>query len=126
MGQYSRYDAKENVIFTDLSGLVSGPEVVDSVIDEVIAIAGSLREKVFVVVSWQDAKMEPSLAEHYGQRVQELLNYVRGIVRYAATDIHTRIAIRTQTVKHNFQSSRSHIYSSKEEALSAIRNGEIG
>jgi hypothetical protein len=121
MGKYSYYDEKEGVIFTNLAGLESTREITDAVINEVIAIARSLPQKVFVVVNWQGARINDP--EYYGQRVAELMQYIRGVVRYSATDVHTRIAIRTQTIKRHLQASRSHIFNSKEEALAAIRSG---
>ncbi len=124
MGKYSYYDDKEKVIFTDISGLTQTKEITDEVIEEVIEIARSLPEKVFLVVNWKDAHLNDP--DYYGKRVAELIPLIRGVVRYAATDIHTRIAIRTQTVKHHFQASRSFIFTSKEEAMAAIRSGELG
>lgn len=126
MGKYSYYDEKEDVIFTDITGIASVRSSVDTVIDEVIAIARSLPKRVFIVVCWQDVKMDAVTAQYYGERVADLLkNYVRGIVRYGANDVQTRINIRTETVRHHTQGSRSYLYPTKEEALAALRRGEV-
>lgn len=124
MAKYSYYDPQERVVFVDLTGLRADPAIVDEVIDEEISIAHTLPEKVFLVVCWKDVVMSPAATERYGQRLPELLKHVRGIVRYDATEVTTRIAIRSQTVVNNLQKAKAHLYSSKEEAIAAVRQLE--
>ena len=125
MGKYSNYDPKEGVIFTDLTGLKASPKLTDEVIDELLALARSLPNKAWVVVCWKDVQMDQANAEHYGVRVKEVIPYLRGIVRYETNEIHTRLFIRSQTVKHKLQGSRTNIYPTRADALAAIRNGEV-
>lgn len=120
MSKFSHFDIKEGVIFTDLTGLVGTPEIVDGVMDEVIALAKTLPRKVYMVVCWKDVKMDPATSEQYGKRLPELLENVRGVVRYDATEVTTRLAIRAKNVRYNIQNAKTHIYSSKEEALAAV------
>jgi hypothetical protein len=125
MGKYSNYDPKEGVIFTDLTGLKSSRELTDEIVDEAIAIARNLPKKPWIVVCWKDVQMDQANAEHYGMRVKELMKYIRGVVRYEANEIHTRLFIRSQTVKHHLQGARTNIYPTRADALAAIRNGEV-
>lgn len=125
MGKYSNYDEKEGVILTDLTGLTSSRQTVDEVIDEVIQIADSLPQKTYLVACWKNLQLDKDTADYYGQRLIELLQHVRGIVRYEATDVITRIAIRAETVKHNLQGAKANIFANKEEALEAIRKGRV-
>ena len=124
MGKYATYDSTEKVISTDLTGLIGTPQIVDEVMDEIIAVAKTLPEKVFMIVCWKDVKMDPVTSEHYGQRLPDLLNYLRGIIRYDATEITTRLAIRAKNIKYQTQNAKTHIYTSKEEALAVVRQME--
>lgn len=124
MGKYATYDPTEKVISTDLTGLIGTPQIVDEVMDEIIAVAKTLPEKVFMIVCWKDVKMDPVTSEHYGQRLPDLLNYLRGIIRYDATEITTRLAIRAKNIKYQTQNAKTHIYTSKEEALAVVRQME--
>lgn len=125
MGRWSKYDEQENIIHTDISGIVATIPIVDEVIDEVIELAGTLPSKVFMVVCWRKVKMaNASVATHYGNRLPGLLKHIRGIIRYDVSEVASRIVIRSETLKHNVQHSRSHIYATKEEALAAVRSLE--
>jgi hypothetical protein len=127
MGKWSYYDSTENIVYTDISGIENSLNSVNSVIDEVINLVKDLAEKPYLIVCWKDVQMAPEVAEHYGKRTAHLIqNYLKGVARYSANDITTRIHLRTETIKHHTQGSRSHIYDTKEEALEAIRRGEIG
>jgi hypothetical protein len=127
MGKWSNYDVEENIVYTDITGVENSMQSVDNVIDEVIGLVRDLPEKPYLIVCWRDVSMDPDVADYYGKRTADLIrNYLKGVARYAATDIATRIHLRTETIKHHTQGSRSHIYNTKEEALEAIRNGEIG
>lgn len=125
MGKYSNYDTKEGIIFTDLTGVKATHEIIDEVIEELLALTRPLPTKPWVVVCWKDVQMDQANAEHYGVRVKELMPFLRGVVRYKANDIHTRLFIRSQTVKHRLQGSRTNLYPTKAAALAAIRNGEV-
>ena len=125
MGKYCRYDEVEKVIFVDLTGLkVETAQLVDEVVDEEIALAKTLPAKVFQLVCWKDVTMSPEATQRYGERLPDILKYMRGIVRYDATEVTTRIAIRSMTVTNNMQKAKAHIYASREEALAAIRKLE--
>lgn len=125
MGKYCYYDEVEKVIFVDLTGLsVETSQIVDEVVDEGIGLAKTLPKKVFQVVCWKNVTMSPIATERYGERLPELMKYLSGIVRYDATEVTTRIAIRSMTVTNNIQKAKAHIYSSKEEALAVVRRLE--
>jgi hypothetical protein len=124
MNRRISYDPKERVIFVDLTGLVATPQLVDEIVDEEIALAKTLTEKVFMVVCWKDVKMDPASSDRYGERLPELLKHFRGIVRYDASEITTRLAIRAKNMKQHTQNDKTHIYSSREEALAAVRHME--
>jgi hypothetical protein len=127
MGRWSHYDAEENIVYTDITGVENSIHSVDVVIDEAIDLVKDLPEKPYLIVCWKDVTMDPDVAEYYGKRTAHLIQtYLKGIARYSATDISTRIHLRTETIKHQTQGSRSHIYDSKEEALEAVRRGDIG
>lgn len=123
MGKYSHYDATENVILTDVTGIAAATRaVIDDIFDELNAIARSLREPVYVVACWKQVTFrDPAVAEYYGQRTGDLLKYVRGVVRYGADDPITRSYIRAQAMKHRAEGTRSNLFDSRAEALAAVR-----
>jgi len=127
-GKYSRYDPTEDVIFTDITGLLAkDTKIIDLVFDELIGIARRLHHKVYVVGCWKDVKVSnPTIAIHYGNRSAELLIHVRGVVRYAADDPLTRAYVRTEMLKHQMQGTRSNLFGTREQALQAVRQLERG
>jgi hypothetical protein len=125
MGKYSYYDAKEGVIFTDLTGLTSNRRTVDEVVDELLAVIRSVPKKVYLVACWKDVALDKDTAEYYGQRATEVAKQILGTVRYDTTDVVTRIALRAETVKHSLQRGKANIFPSKEAALEAIRSGKV-
>jgi hypothetical protein len=121
MNRYARYDATENHIFVDLSNMTVNYEVLSRSFDEVVAIAKSLPDKVYVLACWNNTELDTGILEIYGDSTESLFQYVRGIVRYGRLNSVTSVTIRAQTVKRKLQGLRSHIYPTKEEALQKIR-----
>src|SRR5689334_15098585 len=102
MAKYTYYDQKENVIFCDPTQLPPSRENIDLISDEVEEIARSiLPRKAFMLVCYKEIKIDPQLAEYYGQRMARTQNLLRGVVRYGIEDVVTRIVLRSETVKHN-------------------------
>jgi hypothetical protein len=126
MGIYSDYDPKEKVIFSHGAESEGASQNTVDYFDEVIDIAKSLPQKVYLVVCWKGTKLTPEAIQHYNSRLPELLKYIRGIVRYEADDPVARIVIRSGTVVNNYQKAAAHIYKTKEEALAAVRRLEQG
>jgi hypothetical protein len=124
MGKYSDYDPKEKVIFSHSVDNELAAQNTDEYFDEVIEIARSLPQKVYLLVCWKGAKLTPDAIQNYNKRLPELLKHIRGIVRYEADDPVARIVIRSGTVVNNYQKAEAHIYKTKEEALAAVRRLE--
>jgi hypothetical protein len=125
MSKYSRFDPKENVIATDVTGVSGTRESIDEIFDELTAVAKSLRRKVWVVACWKQVTFdEEGAAEYYGKRTAELLHWVKGVMRYGADDPLTRSYIRTQTLKHRAEGTRSNLFETRREALAAVRAAE--
>ncbi len=125
MGKYAYYDPEEEVIFCDPTGLSASKENIDLIAAEVEGVARSiLPKKVFMVVCYKEVKMSPELAEYYGERMTTTQKMLNGSVRFAMEDVVTRIALRSEIVKHGLQKGQAHIYASKEEALAAVRKME--
>jgi len=118
------YDPKEKVIVADLTGLALSEPILRKMAAEVVQLAKSLSEKVFMISCWKVVKIDDNFGKYFPELTAELLRYTRGIVRYEATEVLTRANIRTQTVKHHHQNTQSHIYATREEALAAIRKLE--
>jgi hypothetical protein len=126
MGKYSRYDATDDVILTDVTGIVARTNaVIDEIFDELVVIASKRSRKTWVVACWKDVKFDdPSVATHYGERTKGLLQHVAGVMRYAANDPITRAYVRSQMLKHRADGTRSNLYETFEEALAAVREEE--
>jgi hypothetical protein len=126
MTSHSRYDPDLDVIRTDVTG-IGAPDrhVVDEIFDELIAVGRSRPRKTWVIACWRDVKIDdPAVATYYGERTAELMQYVAGVVRYAANDPVTRAIVRSETLKHRAQGTRSNLYATFDEALAAVREAE--
>lgn len=123
---YSRYDAGLDVILTDVTGVEARDRgVIDAIFDELIALARAQPRKRWVIACWKDVKFEdPAVATYYGERTAELLEHVVGVVRYAANDPVTRAVVRSETLKHRAQGTRSNLFATFEEALAAVRDAQ--
>lgn len=126
MRSFSRYDADLDVIRTDVTGIEARDHhVIDAIFDELIAIGRARARKTWVIACWKDVKIEdPALATYYGERTAELMKYVAGVVRYATTDPITRAIVRSETLKHRKDGTRSNLYATFEDALAAVREAE--
>jgi hypothetical protein len=123
MGKYSRYDAANDVIVTDVTGVhATHNGIIDEIFDELVALATERPRKPWVVACWQGVKLdEPAVVAHYGERTKNLLQHVAGVMRYAASDPLTRASVRAQTLEHRAEGTRSNLYETFEEALAAVR-----
>jgi hypothetical protein len=119
--RYATYDRQNDVVWVDATGVAATSKaVIDDIFDELDATAKSLPGRYFIAC-WKNVKIaDAEVASHYGKRSAELLSLCKGIVRYAATDPLTRSYIRTETIKHRAEGSRSNLYESREEALAAV------
>lgn len=126
MGKYSRYDAKNDVIVTDVTGVVARDRsVIDAIFDEIIELTRSRPGKPWVISCWKDVRFDdPALAAYYGERTAGLLQHVAGVVRCAANDPITRALVRSQTLEHRAEGTRSNIHETFEEALAAVRSAQ--
>src|SRR5690348_11509587 len=118
------YDPKENIIFADLTGLTLTEAVLTDMTNQVIQVAKTLPEKVFLVSCWKDVKLEQDFAKYFSELAKDLLHHVRGLIRYEVTEPLTRANVRTQTIRGHLQNTQSHIYANREEALIAVRKLE--
>ena len=125
MRQRCAYLAEKGVIFIDLTGLYADADQVDELFDEVLRLAAAAPEPPIVLSCWTGAKMSPRAAERYGQRLPEARGMLAGLVRYNVTDPATRIRLQTQLQRHSAWAFADPIYSSREEALEAIRQMRV-
>ena len=125
MAQYVTYDQENNVLFADYTDLTLRGPIVEEVIAEVKELSATLVEKVYLLSCFQNTKVIPNepgkLQEEWGNYVQRLLEYVKGVVRYAPTDFVINVTIRTSTVAFHQQDTHSYLFPTKEAALEAIR-----
>jgi hypothetical protein len=124
MIKYVSYDQKNNVLFADYTNQTLSPEIFDQIMSEVRTLAAQLPQKLYFLACLKNTKTTPELQMVWGQYSVQMLQYVKGIVRYEATDTATNIAIRSGTVRYHVQGINSHIYPSREAALAAIRQME--
>lgn len=108
----------------DHTGMTLTGEVLTEFKEQYIETASQLPHKVYAISCWKDAKIPSDVGDFYAETLVEILKHVRGIVRYEATDFLTNVTIRTQTVRHRLQHSKSNIYPSKEAAIEAVRKLE--
>jgi hypothetical protein len=124
MAKYAIYDPTENVIFTDFTGLIITQEVMAAILQDTVAVALTLLpNKVYVLACWENVQMAMD-GNTYGEYVGELLQHVKGVVRYGANNLLVNVTIRNQTVKHHFQNTQSHLYKTRAEALEVLHKLE--
>jgi hypothetical protein len=124
MGKYAVYDPTENVIFTDFTGLTITQEIMAAVLQDCITAAQALLpNKVYVLACWENVQMVMD-GNTYGEYVGQLLQHVKGIIRYGANNLLVNVIIRNQTVKHHFQNTQSHLYKTRAEALEVLHKLE--
>lgn len=125
MSSYAQWDAVERVIFVDLSGAELGARDVDQVCEDILREARRRApERPFVLVDWTGGRFLPDGAKRFDERVAGLYEGVRAIVRYGVDDILTRVGLRTDTLKLRLQDLKTHLYETRADALSAIRQFE--
>lgn len=119
------YDAKDNVVHFDATGLAGSAEDVDVAFDELMMVGRALPKKAYVVTCWEGVVLTAEGARRYSERLTELYAHYLAIVRYATRDLTTRVHIRTETIKQRVQGAKAMIYDTRAEALEAVRRGEV-
>ncbi len=119
-----RYDAVRHIIDLDLTGIVPTPQIIDEVIDGIIATARPLKRKPHLLVNWKGVQLDLPAAKRYGERLEELAPLLTALVRYGVEDTSTRVQIRSEFIKHKV-GMRAHFFATREQALAAIANGEV-
>jgi hypothetical protein len=119
-GKYHSYDRANDVVWVDVTGVdATSTDVIDDIFDELLEAARSYPDRYFIAC-WRNVKLaDAEVADYYGKRSAELLGACAGILRYAATEPLTRSYIRTETIKHRAEGSRSNLFESREDALAA-------
>ena len=82
---------------------------------------GNLKKTLSV---FDAVKELPEFGKYFSELAKELLQHVRGLIRYEVTEPLTRANVRTQTVLSHLQNTQSHIYANRQEALAAVRKLE--
>jgi hypothetical protein len=124
MANYVSYDKENNILFADYTNQTLTTAIFDQILREVRTLVAQLPQKVYFLACLKNTKTAPELQMVWGQYSVEMMQYVKGIVRYEANDTVTNIAIRSSTVRYHVQGINSHIYPSREAALAAIRQME--
>ena len=119
------YDKENNVIFMDFTNLTITTDIMDQSALEVVKLAEHLLpQKVYLLACFQNSKIAPELQDTWGTYTQRSLEYVKGVIRYQASDLVTNVTLRSNTVRYHTQGNNSFIYPSREAALEAIRQLE--
>jgi hypothetical protein len=121
----AHYDARDNVVHYDATGLVGEAADVDTAFDELMAVGRTLPKKAYIVTCWAGVVLTAEGARRYGERLPELYDHYIAVVRYATNDLTTRVHIRTETIKQRVQGAKAMIYETRDEALAAIRRGDV-
>lgn len=123
MEQGCYYDKQENVIFLELAYYDAHPS--ENPLNDIILLSNTLPQKAYLVVNGTGVKHNPEGLEAFAKALAVLLSYVKRVVRYGFNDTHTRIKLRTEVIKQDFQNSKPNIFDTREQALAAIREGSI-
>jgi len=127
MARWARYNSRDDVIDVTVVDVAASAAIIDEIFDEITAIAKRLLpRKTHVLVCLRNTTIGTEVAAHYGERMAGLQSLVRGTARYDATESLTRVHVRAEVVKRGLQGSKAHLYPSREEALAAIRRGDVG
>lgn len=120
--RFSHYDAQNDLLHVDATGVVAHREVIDAIFDELIALARSRPSKPWVIACWKDVSFEsePEIATYYGERTAGLMQHVAGVVRYAANEPLTRAFVRSVATQHRAAGTRANLFETYEEALAAV------
>jgi hypothetical protein len=121
------YDDKEEVIVIDFTNLTVTREIMDKAVADTIEIVKMLPRKVWAFACYYNSKIDQEIltSGYYGLKLAELHEYVHGIIRYGVDNLYARSGIRTQKVKYPSSGSRANFYNTKEEALTALRRGDV-
>jgi hypothetical protein len=125
MLKHCEYDQENKVIVWTITRTPSTAEGFTEAYAEIIKLAQSLPEKVFLFVDWKDAVIPPLRQAFFRPFVVEVLKHVRGIVRYNMANLEIRMQMRKDTINATLEDTRMYIYPSKEIALEAIHKGEL-
>jgi len=117
MNKYCCYDREENVIVINLTDLSLNSSIVESVISEVAEITTVLPTKLFAVVFWKDVKIPLDMQDCISSSMAQLLNYVRGLVRYETEELSPFRIIKGNSHSYVFASKPK----SKAAALASVR-----
>lgn len=125
MPKYCEYDKENKLIVWTIKNVPPTAEGFTEAYSEIIKLAQSLPEKVFLFVDWKDATIPPLTQAFFRPHVAEVLKHVRGIVRYNLINVEIRVQLRKDAINSSLEDARMYIYPSKEAALEAIHKGEL-
>jgi hypothetical protein len=116
------FDPSEDMVWIDLSDLTLTSVVVDTFIKELIRLATVLPHKVYALLCWHHTTIPFEVADYYAQESAKIALLYLGLLHYAVTDPYTNVTLRMQTLRNPdvVVEANPNIYTSKEEALSAI------
>jgi hypothetical protein len=122
MGVDFQYDSKENILHIRVKHKLTTREDVDHVIGKIKQQARAVGRPYFLT-DLTGLNVEPDVSDYLGSQVKELTDkYALGIYRYSSSP-YVRVVFRSQGISKGF---KSNIYSSKDEALEALRASTPG
>ncbi|MEI6046314.1 MAG: hypothetical protein WCS37_18345 [Chloroflexota bacterium] len=121
------YDQNEEVIVADFTNLTITRDIIDRAVADARELAWRLPRKVWAFACYRNSKMDQELVSsgYYDRKLAEFQDCVHGIIRYGSEESSLMLGLRTPTVAYHLQGSRSNFFATKEEALTALRRGEI-
>jgi len=122
MGVEFQYDPKDNILHISVKHEFKTREDVDHVIGKIKHQARAAGKPYFLT-DLTNLEVDPEVSDYLGSQVKELVDkYSLGIYRYS-TSPYVRVVFRSQGISKGF---KSNIYSSKDEALEALRASTTG
>jgi hypothetical protein len=118
------YDAKLNLVEVDVSGTRPTADFVDQIFDAVIEKARRAPSRPIVMTCWSAVDLGLEAAKRYGERMEQLKPLIQTFVRYGDVEATTKAQLRTESIKHKLF-TKVYFYGTRDEALAAIRRGEV-
>jgi hypothetical protein len=122
MFRHAQYDAADNILWVDMSNHTLDKAFLQEFVTEFKKLIAPLPKKPYLAVFMENTILPAELKVDYGKASAEVAGMVKAVVRYGKIDFLTKLGLQTENINSGRQSN---VFATKEQALTAIRAGEV-